>query len=111
MGYTIRMSALKHLTILWKLRTLVRHPIRTFKVFLDGETPWASKLLPIFAILYAAFPLDILPDIFPILGWFDDASVVILLISYSLSRIPDNVYERQGLDPARAKVDFTSELP
>jgi uncharacterized membrane protein YkvA (DUF1232 family) len=105
------MAILQNLTILWKLRTFLRHPIRTVKVVFDKETPLSSKLLPIFAILYAAFPLDFLPDIFPILGWFDDATVLILLISYALSRIPDAVYHRAGLDPARTKIDYTKELP
>lgn len=92
------MIPLKHLTILWKLRTLARHPVRTFKLFLDKETPLSSKLLPIFAILYTAFPLDFLPDIFPIIGWFDDATLLILLLSFALGRIPDAVYTRAGLD-------------
>lgn len=105
------MTPLQNLTLLWKLRTLVRHPIRTTKVVIDRETPWVSKLLPIFAIIYAALPLDFLPDIFPILGWFDDATILVLLFSYALSRVPDSVYERAGLDPACAKIDYTKELP
>ncbi|MFZ2887190.1 MAG: DUF1232 domain-containing protein [Minisyncoccia bacterium] len=105
------MTPMQHLTILWKLRTLVRHPVRTFRLFYDRGTPFVAKLLPIFAILYVAFPLDFLPDIFPILGWFDDASILVILISYALSKIPDDVYERAGLDPARVKIDASSELP
>lgn len=105
------MTPMQHLTVLWKLRTLMRHPIRTFRLFLDKGTPLSSKLLPIAAIIYAAFPLDILPDIFPIVGWFDDTSILILLTAYALSRIPDDVYHRAGLDPARAKIDYRNELP
>jgi len=105
------MTPLQHLTTLWKLRTLVRHPIRTFRLLLDRETPLTAKILPPLAILYVAFPLDFLPDIFPIIGWFDDATILILLISYALSRIPDDVYHRAGLDPAQAKIDYRNELP
>ena len=109
--YTTHMTPMQHLTVLWKLRTLMQHPIRTFRVFLDRETPLTAKVLPLVAILYAAFPLDFLPDIFPILGWFDDVSILVLLLGYSLSRIPDDVYHRAGLDPARAKIDYHNELP
>ncbi len=103
--------ALYHFTLLWKLRTLVRHPIRTTRVFVDKESPLVAKLLPAAALIYAALPLDFLPDIFPIIGWFDDASVFILLVSYALSRIPDSVFLRHGLDPKRTRIDFTRELP
>jgi uncharacterized membrane protein YkvA (DUF1232 family) len=67
--------------------------------------------VPLVAIAYALLPLDFLPDIFPILGWFDDASVLVLLLSYALSKIPDAVYERAGLDPAKTKLDHSSEMP
>lgn len=103
--------ALYHLTLLWKLRTLVRHPIRTTRVFVDKESPMVAKILPAAALIYAVLPLDFLPDIFPIIGWFDDATVVILLVSYALSKIPDAVFLRHGLDPARARIDYTKELP
>jgi uncharacterized membrane protein YkvA (DUF1232 family) len=102
---------MQNLTIIWKLRTLLRHPIRTMRVFLDAETPLLSKLLPVVAAVYVLLPLDFLPDIFPILGLFDDASIMIIFLGYALSRIPDAVYTRAGLDPKRAKIDTTSELP
>ena len=103
--------ALQHLTLLWKLRVLVLSPVRTAKLLLDRETPLSAKLLPLAGIIYAAFPLDFLPDIFPILGWFDDATIVILLVSYALARIPDAAYARAGLDPAKTRIDYTRELP
>ena len=103
--------ALQHVTLLWKLRALVRHPFRTLKLLADSETPLVAKLLPAAGIVYAALPLDFLPDIFPIIGWFDDASILIILVSYALSKIPDSAYQRAGLDPARTKIDYTKELP
>lgn len=103
--------ALQHLTLIWKLRSLVRHPVRTTKLLADAETPLVAKLLPLVALAYAALPLDFLPDIFPIIGWFDDVTIVILFVSYALSRIPDAAYARAGLDPARMKLDYTRELP
>lgn len=103
--------ALYHFTLLWKLRTLARHPIRTTRVFVDKESPLVAKILPAAAVLYTALPLDFLPDIFPIIGWFDDATVVILLVSYALSKIPDKVFLRHGLDPKSARIDHTRELP
>lgn len=104
------MAIIQNLTLMWKLRTLVRHPIRTVKLFIDRETPLQSKILPVAALLYTVFPLDFLPDIFPILGWFDDATLFILFVGYALSRIPDAVFTRAGLDPKRAKIDYTKEL-
>lgn len=39
-------------------------------------------ILPIlFALLYGASPIDLIPDLIPLLGWSDDAMVVVIAAS------------------------------
>ncbi len=96
---------MKHIALLWKLRTLLRHPIRTFRLFQSVETPLIAKGLLVVAVLYVILPLDILPDLVPLVGQIDDVTLTFLLVSYALSRIPDSAYQNAGLDPTRMKVD------
>ena len=44
------------------------------------KTPFAAKATIVGAILYGIMPLDLLPDILPLLGLVDDATLLILAI-------------------------------
>lgn len=35
------------------------------------------------ALIYGASPIDIIPDLIPLLGWSDDVAVVVTLVSYA----------------------------
>lgn len=42
-----------------------------------------KKLLAVAAaVAYVVSPLDLVPDIIPILGWLDDIGVIALLVNY-----------------------------
>jgi uncharacterized membrane protein YkvA (DUF1232 family) len=43
-------------------------------------TPWRAVLPLVTALLYGASPIDLIPDIIPLLGWVDDALIVPLLL-------------------------------
>ncbi len=50
--------------------------IRLVKAWISGdyrEIPWRSIALSVAAIIYFVNPIDMIPDIIPILGFFDDA--------------------------------------
>ncbi len=42
----------------------------------DSGTNWKPKALAILAVLYLLWPLDLVPDIAPLLGWLDDIGLV-----------------------------------
>jgi uncharacterized membrane protein YkvA (DUF1232 family) len=56
-------------------------------LFLDRRVGVRIKLLPILAILYVLSPLDLLPDIIPVVGWMDDLIVAggLLLLFFVLA--------------------------
>ncbi len=59
----------------------IRHP----------KTSWKMRLVLVFILLYAASPIDIIPDFIPVLGMLDD--IVIIAAGLWLARrfIPDTV--------------------
>jgi len=56
-------------------------------LFLDRRVGITIKLLPILAIIYVLSPLDLLPDIIPVVGWVDDLIVAggLLLLFFILA--------------------------
>lgn len=49
---------------------LIRHVLR------DPTIPRRRKIVPAIAIVYLAFPIDLIPDFIPVLGQLDDALVI-----------------------------------
>jgi uncharacterized membrane protein YkvA (DUF1232 family) len=66
----------------------------------DARTPLSAKLTAIAAVLYVISPLDLVPDLVPILGWLDDGIVAILLLKLATKFLPPELYAS-----LKAKVD------
>jgi uncharacterized membrane protein YkvA (DUF1232 family) len=68
--------------ISWLLRpALVRRLIATgrlaVRLLREPRVPWLLKVIPALALLYALFPVDLAPDILPILGQLDDLAILV----------------------------------
>lgn len=48
----------------------------------DPSAPRFPQLLAIFTILYLISPVDLIPDVIPILGWLDDLGLTSFAIAY-----------------------------
>lgn len=60
-------------------------------VAIDPRTPAVSRLTIGAALAYAASPVDLIPDWFPVIGHLDDLIVVPALIYLGIRRVPDEV--------------------
>jgi uncharacterized membrane protein YkvA (DUF1232 family) len=56
----------------------------------DPAVPWPAKALAGAALLYALSPIDLIPDVIPVLGQVDDLILVPLLIWGALRLIPSD---------------------
>lgn len=59
----------------------MNHPAINFitgirRTWQDPRTPWAARLLLLAAIAYVLLPMDIVPDVIPVLGWLDDLAIL-----------------------------------
>ena len=61
------------LVLLWALR--------------DAATPRALKLGVLALLAYVISPVDLIPDL-PLLGWLDDAAIVMFAVPWLFRRLP-----------------------
>lgn len=66
----------------------------------DPECPWFPAVLAAVAVAYALSPLDLIPDVIPVLGLVDDLIILPVFIYVAVKLIPQHVWER-----ARVRAD------
>ena len=89
----------KRLTLLWtvlrgdarQLWFALRHPL----------APTWLKLGTGLIVLYVLSPIDILPDVIPVIGFVDDLVLVPLAIRFLLKRLPREIAQAAATRRAR----------
>lgn len=61
----------------------------------DTHTNWKPKALLVAAIVYLLWPVDLLPDIIPAIGWLDDLGMASLAVAY-LSYASKKAIQKKG---------------
>ena len=61
------------------LRALVRF-------FRDREASLAGKIFVALTVVYVVSPIDLIPDVIPVIGWLDDVGIIGVALAY-LSRV------------------------
>ena len=59
----------------------------------NPAAPMVSKVTAILAVVYIIMPVDLVPDIIPILGWLDDGIIAYVLIKLAFKFLPKDMYE------------------
>jgi len=57
----------------------------------DSRVPWYARVLAGIVVAYALSPIDLIPDVIPVLGYLDDLVLVPLGIVLVLKMIPPGV--------------------
>lgn len=93
-----------------RLRTLLKSVGREFLVLLFAlrhpATPRGLKLAIVALLLYVLSPVDLIPDLLPIVGWADDAVVVVMATPYLVRRLPARVMADCSAAAARLLARF-----
>ena len=61
-----------------------------WRAFFAPGTPLWLKGLMLLVPLYLISPIDVIPDVIPVLGWLDDLVIIPLLVSWLVSLLPQN---------------------
>ena len=72
-------------------RRIKRDAVTLWFAYRDPRTPWAVKALCIFVVGYALSPIDLIPDFIPVLGYLDDAILLLGLIWLAVRLLPQEV--------------------
>ena len=48
----------------------------------DPVADWKPKAVGVLALLYVVWPLDLIPDVAPVIGWLDDLGFAVLASWY-----------------------------
>ncbi|MFC4426472.1 YkvA family protein [Deinococcus navajonensis] len=67
----------------------------------DRRTPAQARLVAALGLLYAVMPLDLLPDLTPVLGIADDALIVPAVLALAARRLPAPVLQAARTRAAR----------
>ncbi len=81
-------SDMRNLNILARFLTFRTELATLWRAFLAPETPLHLKALMLLVPLYLLSPLDLIPDVLPVLGWLDDLIIVPLLVSWLVRLLP-----------------------
>ena len=81
---------------MWKLGLLwwqfKKEIMMVWAMLRNPAAPGISKLVALLAAVYIISPVDLVPDVFPILGWIDDGVVSILLFKLAFKLLPKEMY-------------------
>jgi uncharacterized membrane protein YkvA (DUF1232 family) len=77
----------------WKqrVRQLKKETYAIYIACKDPRVPWYARVFAGFVVAYAFSPIDLIPDVIPILGYLDDLVLVPLGIILVLKMIPPGV--------------------
>ena len=76
-------------SIIRRILGLIRRELKLYRILIkDSRTPRTSRLLLAAALAYAFSPLDLLPNVIPIIGFIDDLIIIPILVCLDLRNIP-----------------------
>lgn len=69
----------------------------SWRLLRDPRVPIAAKLIPLAAVVYILSPLDLIPDVFVLLGQLDDLGIAIAALrAFELAAPNDVVAEHRA---------------
>ena len=98
----------------WKqqVRKLKKETLAIYLACKDSRVPWYARALAAVVVAYALSPIDLIPDIIPVIGYLDDLILVPLGIALVLRMIPPDVLAecREKAETAMAQTTPTSRI-
>jgi uncharacterized membrane protein YkvA (DUF1232 family) len=93
--------------LIWKLPTYARV---IWGMLRDPRTPLPLKGLLGAALVYLAVPIDLIPDMIPILGQADDLTVLMLVLDLFIANAPREVREEHMARARNGTADLDRDL-
>jgi uncharacterized membrane protein YkvA (DUF1232 family) len=82
---------------MWKLGLLwwkfKKEIMMVWAMLRNPAAPALSKLVVLLAAVYIISPIDLIPDVIPVIGWIDDGVISMLLFKLAFKLLPKEMYE------------------
>lgn len=66
----------------------------------DPRVPWIAKALAVLVVAYALSPIDLIPDMIPVLGLLDDLILIPLGVMLVVRLIPPDILDQHRREQA-----------
>ena len=76
-----------------RARALRQETYATYLAARDPRTPWLARVVALVTVAYALSPLDLIPDVIPVIGYLDDLLLVPAGLLLARRLIPREVLE------------------
>ncbi len=107
MNVSGRWRYLRLARLVWKLPTYAR---MVWGLARDPRTPLPLKALLGAGLAYVLVPLDVIPDVIPILGQADDLTVLLLVLDLFIANAPSEVRQEHALRARNGTAQLDSDL-
>jgi uncharacterized membrane protein YkvA (DUF1232 family) len=64
-----------------------------YLAYMHRDVKWYKKMFLLLILIYAASPIDLIPDFIPVLGMLDDIVLIPLGVIIAIKMIPKDVWE------------------
>jgi uncharacterized membrane protein YkvA (DUF1232 family) len=91
-------------------RRLKRDVLTLYLAARDPRVPWYAKVVAACVAAYALSPIDLIPDVVPVLGYLDDLLLVPLGIALAIRLIPPALLEEHRRSAAELASRPTSRI-
>ncbi len=76
----------------FSLKEIINQGKLVWNLFRDPNvSPLVRFGIPLIGLVYIISPIDVIPDVIPVLGQMDDVAVIMLLTQLFISLAPDNI--------------------
>lgn len=72
---------------------LIRNAGLAWRLWVDPRVPLLTKLLPVGVLIYLLSPVDLVPDVVPVLGQLDDLFAIVLGVRAFIALCPPEVVQ------------------
>jgi len=99
----------------WKgnVTEIVRYFRLVWRLLNDERiSPWLKAVIPAVALLYVLLPVDLVPDLIPVLGQLDDLAIILLATRLFIELCPPSIVQEhlQSMSVAPANIPPDEEI-
>ena len=81
-----------------RLAEVLKDARLAWRLYADRRVPMALKLVPVLSLVYVLSPIDLVPDVFPVVGQLDDLAVVLRAVKLFIDLAPDDIVAEHAPD-------------